>query len=151
MFVGSVEFYVIAFVTTIVVVGILMRPSAKKEGRIVFACGEIVPASGIDDVVAIAGEGDGCLRFVHKSVRVPARNCEVNYSIAREGRNIKIVEKRVGGAGMSPEMLADVYFSIDGVPLGRYRVFFDAPWCGKWAIGTIAMPLRGQKILALQM
>lgn len=150
MFVGSVEFYVIAFVTTIVVVGILMRPSAKKEGRIVFACGEIVPASGIDDVVAIAGEGDGCLRFVHKSVRV-AENCEVNYSIAREGRNIKIVEKRVGGAGMSPEMLADVYFSIDGVPLGRYRVFFDAPWCGKWAVGTIAMPLRGQKILALQM
>lgn len=150
MFVGSVEFYVIAFVTTIVVVGILMRPSAKKEGRIVFACGEIVPASGIDDVVAIAGEGDGCLRFVHKSVRV-AENCEVNYSIAREGRNIKIVEKRVGGAGMSPEMLADVYFSIDGVPLGRYRVFFDAPWCGKWAVGTIATPLRGQKILALQM
>lgn len=150
MFVGSVEFYVIAFVTTIVVVGILMRPSAKKEGRIVFACGEIVPASGIDDVVAIAGEGDGCLRFVHKSVRV-AENCEVNYSIAREGRNIKIVEKRVGGAGVSPEMLADVYFSIDGVPLGRYRVFFDAPWCGKWAVGTIAMPLRGQKILALQM
>lgn len=150
MFVGSVEFYVIAFVTTIVVVGILMRPSAKKEGRIVFACGEIVPASGIDDVVAIAGEGDGCLRFVHKSVRV-AENCEVNYSIAWEGRNIKIVEKRVGGAGMSPEMLADVYFSIDGVPQGRYRVFFDAPWCGKWAVGTIAMPLRGQKILALQM
>ena len=150
MFVGSVEFYVIAFVTTIVVVGILMRPSAKKEGRIVFACGEIVPASGIDDVVAIEGGGDGCLRFVHKSVRV-AENCEVNYSIAREGRNIKIVEKRVGGAGMSPEMLADVYFSIDGVPLGRYRVFFDAPWCGKWAVGTIAMPLRGQKILALQM
>lgn len=150
MFVGSVEFYVLVFVATIVVVGILMRPSAKKEGRIVFACGEIVPASGIDDVVAIAGEGDGCLRFVHKSVRV-AENCEVNYSIAWEGRNIKIVEKRVGGAGMSPEMLADVYFSIDGVPQGRYRVFFDAPWCGKWAVGTIAMPLRGQKILALQM
>ena len=114
MFVGSVEFYVIAFVTTIVVVGILMRPSAKKEGRIVFACGEIVPASGIDDVVAIAGEGDGRLRFVHKSVRV-AENCEVNYSIAREGRNIKIVEKRVGGAGVSPEALAESVRQLRGL------------------------------------
>ena len=134
-FIGSLEFYVIAFAVAIALVALMARPADKGEAQTLFARGVANEPSGEDGIV-MTTDSDGRLEWT------------------RHGDNdIKIIERK------ADDKLAeichtdrDIHFScLQALRPGRYHLYYEASWSGEWASGYIRIPTSLPKRLDVHM
>lgn len=150
LFIHSLEFYTLALLAAMAVVGLLMHPASKGEARTFFAKGNISPAESEETGIEAGCNGSGKITFTHKGLYLDTLDCEINYAITVIGKDVKITEKRTDKK--MPEVapaIVDVTFCIDCLGKGRYHLFFESPWSGRWAAGYISTDKAANKRIEL--
>lgn len=79
-FIGSLEFYVIAFAVAIALVALMARPADKGEAQTLFARGVANEPSGEDGIV-MTTDSDGRLEWTRHGVHLDTPDCQVNCAI----------------------------------------------------------------------
>lgn len=143
LFVGSLEFYVIALAVAAAIVAALMRPSDKPEARVSFCRGEMLPAemTETEAAVTIESDGKGHLLLTHSGIILPSADCEINCSVTISGEEIKVAERLVvPRSAMPTPQSAAVRFRFPEPPQGRYRLVFESEWSSRWVSRHIRIP-----------
>lgn len=92
-FIGSLEFYVIAFAVAIALVALMARPADKGEAQTLFARGVANEPSGEDGIV-MTTDSDGRLEWTRHGVHLDTPDCQVNCAITVIDNDIKIIERK---------------------------------------------------------
>lgn len=87
-FIGSLEFYVIAFAVAIALVALMARPADKGEAQTLFARGVANEPSGEDGIV-MTTDSDGRLEWTRHGVHLDTPDCQVNCAITVIDNDIK--------------------------------------------------------------
>lgn len=151
-FIGSLEFYVIAFAVAIALVALMARPADKGEAQTLFARGVANEPSGEDGIV-MTTDSDGRLEWTRHSVHLDTPDCQVNCAITVIDNDIKIIERK------ADDKLAeichtdrDIHFScLQALRPGRYHLYYEASWSGEWTSGYIRIPTSLPKRLDVHM
>lgn len=153
LFVGSLEFYVIALAVAAAIVGALMRPANKAKARVSFCRGEtlLTEAAEAESTIAVESDGKGHLLLTHRGVILPSSDCEINCSVTISGEEIKIAERLVvPRTAMPAPQSAAVRFRCPEPPQGRYRLVFESEWSSRWASRHIRLPLPALQTIPLR-
>ena len=92
-FIGSLEFYVIAFAVAIALVALMARPADKGEAQTLFARGVANEPSGEDGIV-MTTDSDGRLEWTRHGAHLDTPDCQVNCAITVIDNDIKIIERK---------------------------------------------------------
>lgn len=151
-FIGSLEFYVIAFAVAIALVALMARPSDKGEAQTLFARGVADKTAG-EEGITMTTDGDGRLEWTRHSVHLDTPDCQVNCAITVVDRDIKIIERKANDslAEIAPTD-SDIRFScLQPLRPGRYHIYYESAWSGEWASGYIRIPASLPKHLDVHM
>ena len=151
-FIGSLEFYAIAFAVAVALIVVMMRPSDKGEAITFSARGVICDADG-GTGLTLTADSQGRLDWVRHGIRLESDDCQMACSVTVIGSDITITEKRALGtiAEINPHQ-ADVRFtSMQTLRPGRYHVRYEAEWAGEWAAGYMRIPTAIEKRMEMHM
>ena len=130
---NSVEFYVIIITVAILLFSFILRPSGKGEAQTYFFNGESAGAGlkNKDQQIIIESGPNGEITFTHTNIDIPD-NSGINFVVTIIGSDIKITEKvyENNHVSMTPE---SIRFTGDCFRSMRYHIFYESPYCGKWA------------------
>ncbi len=131
----SVEFYIIAFVVAMALVGVMFNPSKHGEAITYFANGCIKPAlsDGMPTLESI-GEDNRRLVLVHRCVAVPI-GVTSSIAIVLSGSDMRVSEKFNIPKGIEPEEaeICDIIYTIDFLLAQRYHLYFESAADGTYA------------------
>lgn len=152
-FIGSLEFYVIAFAVAIALVALMARPSDKGEAQTLFARGvAIEPVAGEKGII-MTTDSDGRLEWTRHGVHLDTPDCQVNCAITVVDSDIKIIERKANDslAEIAPAD-RDIRFScLQPLRPGRYHIYYESAWSGEWASGYLRIPASLPKRLDVHM
>ncbi len=140
-FIGSLEFYVIAFAVAVALIVLMMRPNDKGAAQTFFARGVISDDDG-DKGLEITTDTNGCLEWTRHCVAVDSADCQINCAVTVIDHDIKIIEKRVVDrlAAMEPHTCTVKFPTFEPLRPGRYHIRYEAEWSGEWASGYLRVP-----------
>lgn len=152
LFIGSLEFYVIALTVAVALIVLMMRPSDKGEARTFFARGVI----GSDDGgkhIEVTTDSEGRLEWVRHGVAVDTIDCQINCAVTVIDHDIKIIEKRVVYriAEVNPQNCTLKFSCMDTLRPGRYHLRYESEWSGEWASGYLRIPAAIAKHMEMHM
>ena len=141
-FIGSIEFYAIAFGVAVAVIAIIMRPSDKGEALTYFARGEMMPSASGEELLSVWTDSYGRLRWRRYGVALDTDDCQVNCAVTVAGSDISIIERRTANRlCVWSNGIVDITFEVDE-PLcqGRYHLHYESEWTSKHCSGTLRVP-----------
>lgn len=153
LFVNTLEFYVIAFAVAVAIVVLLMRPSEKGPARTCFSIGNPTPSAGGDEEIEITSDSYGRLCVTHRNAVPESGAYEMSCSFVIAGNDIRITEKRICKpiAVVGSPTAEDIRYFCEEPLNGRFHVYFDASWCGRWAAGYVRVPAATPKTMPLRL
>lgn len=151
-FIGSLEFYVIAFAVAVALVALIVKPADKGEARTLFARGVMRESDG-NTGITLTTDSEGRLEWTRHGVHLDTPDCQVNCAVTVIDGDIKIVERQAVDklAEVAP-CDCDIHFScLDTLPSGRYHIYYEAAWSGEWASGYVRIPTAIEKRMEMHM
>lgn len=131
----SVEFYIIAFVVAISIVGFMLHPSSKDSAITYYFKAELLPSQSVEQSLYVEALEDGNLKIIHRGVH-SEDDCVNAIALSIIGSDLRIIEKQTPVATMDSP-LYDVVYVIDKLRASRYHLYFDSQTTNSYATTSL--------------
>lgn len=141
-FIGSTEFYVIAFVVAMALLALMMHPKERNAAITLLAVGESRPTANSEPMIEVEADRSGMLRLTRSVVTATSTDGTFAVAVKVSGSDIRITEKYTPKRGEALQATTyDVTYEIaNALHAGKYHIRYESDIDGFWAAGWLSVP-----------